>query len=133
MHTNHHTYDLTQLAKRARHLKHWVWVDGMEWFLPDPHDAATPFVSGIVGTNEPLADAVPDLTSEATVRIIADRVRYLYELPNLECVYEGHTGLHKVYLPTGVAVARYSPAGAWVGLLELWSYRAEMKFIGRAQ
>ena len=131
--TTRHTYDLTQLAKRARYLKHWIWVDGMEGFLPDPHDSAVPLLSGIVGANEPVADAVPDLTSEATVRVIADRVRYLYDLPDLECVYEGHTGLHKVFLPTGVAVARYSPVGAWVGLLELWSYRAEMKLIGRAQ
>lgn len=131
--TTRHTYDLTQLAKRARHLKHWVWVDGMEWFYPDPDDSAVPLLSGIVGANEPVADAVPDLTSEATVQVIADRVRYLYDLPGLECVYEGHTGLHKVYLPSGVAVARYSAVGAWVGLLELWSYRAEMKLIGRAQ
>ncbi len=132
MTTNHHTYDLTQLARRARYLKHWVWVDGMHWFLPDPHDSAAPFVTGIVGANEPLADAVPDLTNEETVEAVANRVRYLYELPNLECVYEDHSRLYKVFLPTGVAVARYSPAGAWVGLLELWSYRAEMKFIGRA-
>jgi hypothetical protein len=130
MHTSH-TYDLTQLARRARHLKHWVWVDGMRWFYPDPHDSATPFVTGIVGANEPIADAVPDLTNADTVEAIANRVRYLYELPDLVCVYEDHSRLYKVFLPTGAAVARYSPAGAWVGLLELYSYRAEMKFIGR--
>jgi len=132
MHTSHHTYDLTQLARRARHLKHWVWVDGMHWFYPDPHDSATPFVTGIVGANEPIADSVPDLTNADTVEAIANRVRYLYELPDLVCVYEDHSRLHKVFLPTGAAVARYSPAGAWVGLLELYSYRAEMKFIGRS-
>ena len=126
-----HTYDLTQLARRARYLKHWVWVDGMRWFLPDPHHSATPFVSGIVGANEPLADAVPDLTNSDTVQAVANRVRYLSELPDLECVYEDHSRLYKVFLPTGVAVARYSAGGAWVGLLELWSYRAEMKLIGR--
>jgi len=131
MHTSH-TYDLTQLARRARHLKHWVWVDGMHWFYPDPHDSATPFVTGIVGANEPIADSVPDLTNADTVEAIANRVRYLYELPDLVCVYEDHSRLYKVFLPTGAAVARYSSAGAWVGLLELYSYRAEMKFIGRA-
>lgn len=130
MHTSH-TYDLTQLARRARHLKHWVWVDGMHWFYPDPHDSATPFVTGIVGANEPIADSVPDLTNADTVEAIANRVRYLYELPDLVCVYEDHSRLYKVFLPTGAAVARYSSAGAWVGLLELYSYRAEMKFIGR--
>jgi hypothetical protein len=62
MHTSH-TYDLTMLARRARHLKHWVWVDGMHWYVPDPHDSAAPFVTGIVGANEPLPDAVPDLTN----------------------------------------------------------------------
>jgi len=131
MHTSHHTYDLTQLARRARHLNHWVWVDGMHWFYPDPHDSATPFVTGIVGANEPIADSVPDLTNADTVEAIANRVRYLYELPDLVCVYEDHSRLYKVFLPTGAAVARYSSAGAWVGLLELYSYRAAMKFIGR--
>jgi hypothetical protein len=86
----------------------------------------------MIGANEPVEDAVPDLTCNDTIGAIADRVRYLYDLPDLVCVYEEYTGLHKVYLPSGVAVARYSPAGAWVGLLELWSYRTEMKNIGRA-
>jgi hypothetical protein len=132
MTTNHHTYDLTQLARRARHLKHWVWVDGMRWFRPLPDDFSGFVFRGIVGANEPVADAVPDLTCNDTIAAIADRVRYLYELPDLECVYEDHSRLYKVFLPSGVAVARYSPAGAWVGLLELWSYRAEIKNIGRA-
>ena len=132
MHTSHHTYDLTMLARRARHLKHWVWVDGMRWFRPLPDDSSGFFFCGMIGANEPVEDAVPDLTCNDTIGAIADRVRYLYDLPDLVCVYEEYTGLHKVYLPSGVAVARYSPAGAWVGLLELWSYRTEMKNIGRA-
>ena len=130
--TTSYSFDLTRLAKNAAFLTHWVWVDGMSWMLPDPHDAAIPLLSGVIGTNKPIDGAVPDLTCEKTVELLADRVRYLYELPDLECVFENHLNLYKVYLPSGVAVARYSPAGCWVGLLELWSYRTEMKKIGRS-
>lgn len=129
--TTRYTYDLTRLAKNAAYLKHWVWVDGMRWMLPDHDDAAVPLLSGIVGANKPVEGAVPDLTCDETISLIADRVRYLYELPDLICVYEDWLRLYKIYLPSGVAVARYSPAGAWVGLLELWSYRTEMKNLGR--
>lgn len=130
MHTNAISFDLTRLCKAARYCAHWVWLDGMRWFtLAEGGPAIAKF--GIVGVNEPPEDAFPYLPDPDTLDTLANRVRYLYELPELVAVYEERTGLYRVTLPNGAAVARYSPAGAWVGLLELWSYRTEMRKIGR--
>jgi hypothetical protein len=107
-----------------------MWIDGMRWFTLG-EGGPTIARTGLIGINEPPEDAFPDLAHPDTLDALANRVRYLYELPDLVAVYEERTSLYKVTLPNGAAVARYSAAGAWVGLLELWSYRTEMRKIGR--
>ena len=131
MHTNAISFDMTRLCRSARYCTHWIWIDGMRWFTL-AEGGPTIARTGLVGINEPPEDAFPDLAHPDTVDALANRVRYLYDLPDLVAVYEERSCLFRVTLPNGAAVARYSAAGAWVGLLELWSYRTEMKKIGRS-
>lgn len=133
MHTNPPTFDLTNLARRAVFSDHWRWTDGMRWYLPDPDGGSAPVSRGIVGADAPPPGAVCDLRDPDTVNLVAARVRYLFDNPELVAVYEESTCLYRIHLPDGRSTARYSPAGAWVGLLELFSYQVAMKFLGRSR
>ena len=132
MPTNPITFDMKGLCRRARYSMHWQWTDGMRWMVLDDDNTGRPAVRGIVGAQTPPEAAVPDLTDPDTVSLVAARVRYLWDMPDLVAVYEESTCLYRIHLPDGRSTARYSPAGAWVGLLELFSYKVAMKFIGRA-
>ena len=133
MPTSPPSFDLTNLARRAVFSDHWRWADGMRWYLPDPDGGAVPLSRGIFGANVPPDGAVCDLRDPDTVDLVAARVRYLYDLPELVCVYEERSCLFRITLPDGRSSCRYSPAGAWVGLLELFSYQVAMKLLGRSR
>ena len=130
--TTNQTFSLTRLARVATMCPHWRWLDGMRWYLSDPSNEWKEVASGRVGLHPVEEGAIPDLTDNDTISILADRVRYLWQAPDLVCVYEERTGLYRVSLANGSSVARYTSAGAWVGLLELYSYRTEIKNFGRA-
>lgn len=127
------TINFTRLARGATYCPHWRWLDGMKWYTADPSNEWNILDEGLVGLKDAPSGAIPDFTHDETVAILADRVRYLWDLPDLASVYEDRTGLYKVTLPNGASVARYSSAGAWVGMLELYSYRTEIQNFGRSR
>ena len=123
--TTNQTFNLTRLAQNARWCHHWTWIDGMRWYVLADAYSNRLVSEGIVGAGDPPPhEALPDLANPDTLDAVANRVRYLYELPDLVCQYDERHAFYRINLPDGTSVSRYSPAGAWVALLELWSYQA---------
>lgn len=80
--------DLEVLARRAVACRHWRWMPGMRWVLPDESESGRLDDWQPEGMARP-AGALPDLTDPATLGCLLALVREAWGAPDLHARREG--------------------------------------------